>query len=267
MPTHPFLTTFDIDLIRLLTSDFLLLSGKQISTLFPDRSPRNIRYRLHRLALQGFISSRLFPAHYNVPKLPLYFAGPKAPEALSIESSDAFLKHRKRAIYMKDRAIPHFLLIQSAYGKLLSETRQSTVCQLTSWIHPYDPLWNTFQDYGLQFRPDAYGEIRIHTLTVPFFLEIDTGEERGAPLKHKFDKYNEYALSGNFQHHFSLPKFRLLFITTSPRRIRELLRITTPHLSHVFWFATFEDFLQKSLLESYWSVAGSDALHALSTPL
>ncbi len=199
MPSYPFLTTFDVDLIRLLTSDFLLLSGKQISTLFPDRSPRNIRYRLRRLALQEFISSRLFPA---------------------LEPSEEFLKHRKRAIYMKERAIPHFLLIQSAYGKLLSETRQSTVCRLTSWIHPYDPLWNTFNDYGLQFRPDAYGEIRIHTLTVPFFLEIDTGEERGAPLKHKFDKYNDYALSGNFQQHFSLPKFRLLFVTTSQRRIK-----------------------------------------------
>lgn len=267
MPGHPFLTTFDVDLIRMLTSDFLLLSGKQISALFPDRSPRNIRYRLRRLVLQGFISSRLFPRYYNVSKLPLYFAGPKAPDALSLEPSEIFLKHRKRAIYMKDRAIPHFLLIQSAYGKLLSETRQSTVCQLTSWIHPYDPLWNTFNDYGLQFRPDAYAEIRIHTHTVPFFLEIDTGEERGVPLKLKFDKYNDYALSGNFQQHFSLPKFRLLFISTSHRRIRELLRLTASHLSHVFWFATFEDFLQKSLLEPYWSVSGSDARHSLSTPV
>src|SRR6266403_351653 len=103
MSNHPFLSTFDLELIRLLASPFVLLSRKQMQALFPQRSSSNIRYRLHRLKSQGFISSRLFPAHYDVPKLPLYFVGPKAAEALSLEPSDpAFIAHRKRAIYMRE---------------------------------------------------------------------------------------------------------------------------------------------------------------------
>ncbi len=268
MLSHPFLTTFDLDLIKFLASDFVLLSRVQIQALFPERSSSNIRYRLHRLKSQGFIACRPFPAHFDVPKLPLYLVGPKAPEALSIEPSDpTFIAHRKRAMYMRERAIPHFLLIQSAYTKLLVETRRSDSCQLTSWIQPYDPLWDTFSQYGLGFRPDGYGEFRIQTLNLPFFLEIDRGDERGVPLKTKFDKYNDYALSGNFQHHFGTPAFRMLFITTSPKRILELLRVTASHTPHLFWFATFKDFLSEPLLDPHWSASGSDVLHSLSTPL
>src|ERR1043166_1551127 len=99
MPSHPFLSPFDLDLIKHLASDFVLLPRTHIQALFPERSSSNIRYRLHRLRSQGFISCRLFPAHYDVPKLPLYFAGPKAAEALSLEPSDpAFIAHRKRAL-------------------------------------------------------------------------------------------------------------------------------------------------------------------------
>ncbi len=268
MSNHPFLTDFDLDLIRLLAADFVLLSGKQIQALFPQRSSSNIRYRLHRLKSLGFISCRLFPAHYDVPKLPLYFVGPKAAEPLSLERSDpTFIAHRKRAIYLRERAIPHFLLIQSVYSKFLVETRHSNSCQLTSWIQPYDPLWNTFREYGLGFRPDGYGELHIQTLIQPFFLEVDRGDEHTPLLKTKFDRYNDYARSGNFQHHFGISAFRLLFITTSPKRVHKLLRLTASHTPHLFWFATFQDFLDKPLLDPYWSASGSDVIHSLSTPL
>src|SRR6266446_5276033 len=175
MPSHPFLTTFDLDLIKFLASDFVLLSRVQIQALFPERSSSNIRYRLHRLKSQGFIACRPFPAHFDVPKLPLYLVGPKAPEALSIEPSDpTFMAHRKRAMYMRERAIPHFLLIQSAYAKLLVETRRSDSCQLTSWIQPYDPLWDTFNQYGLGFRPDGYGDFRIRCASFALHASLTT---------------------------------------------------------------------------------------------
>jgi hypothetical protein len=264
---HPYLSEFDVELIRVLSTHLVFVTRKIVSQLFPDRSDRNLQFRIRRLVRLGFLSPRLFPAFYPVPKLPLYFAGPCAPEALSVSSQDpAFIAHRKRALYMKDSAIPHFLLIQTAQAKFIAETRQPDSPQFLTWVPSYHPLWETLHDYGFPLNPDGYAELRIDGSIHPMFLELDTGTERRANLKAKFKAYDDYAVSGKFQHHFSTPKFRVLFLTTTPRRISSLLPTVAPFTSHLFWFATIEDFLNTRLLDSYWTVPPSDTPQSLTAP-
>jgi len=264
---HPYLTDFDLELIRVLSTDLLFVTTRIVAQLFPTTPARSIRHRIHKLVERKYLSQRLYPSSYPVPKLPLYLAGSQARMALPKPPPEAaFLAHRKRAIYMKDTAIPHSLLIQTAHARLLSETRQSGSPQLLTWIPSYDPLWDELHDYGFSLNPDAYMEIRIEGIIQPFFLEIDAGTERGASLKTKFQAYHDYASSGTFQHHFSAPSFRVLFVTTTLRRIQHLTPGLARYAPQLFWLAPLDTFLTSALLHPYWTAPPADTFQSLTAP-
>lgn len=264
---NPFLTELDIELLKVLSGDLLFATTTIVSILFPATPARTIRHRIRKLLERKFLSRRLYPSSYPVPKLSVYFAGPQANTALSqIPSESAFLAHRKRAIYMKDSAIPHCLLIQTAHARFLAQTRDPRQSQLLTWIPSYDGIWTKLHDYGFMLNPDAYLELRIEGVICPFFLEMDAGTERGANLKAKFQAYHDYAASGIFQNHFSAPSFRVLFITTTPRRIQHLAPILARYDPHLFWLAPHDDFISLPILNAYWITPPSDTALSLTAP-
>jgi hypothetical protein len=266
MDHGPYLTEFDLELIRILSSDLIFATIPIIAHLFPAMPLRTIQYRLQRLTALNYLTRRLYPAFYPVPKLALYYAGPRAPEALSIPADHpAFDARRKRATYMKDSAVPHFLLGQNVHAKFIFETRQSPSFRLSTWVDSANPIWQTLHDYGLALSPDAYLELKFEDTICPAFLEIDTGSERGPIIKAKFRAYHDYAASGRFQHHFSISHFSVLFLTTTPRRVRSLLPHTSRFTPHLFWFATFDQFLKESIPDPYWMVPPSDTPQSLAT--
>lgn len=152
----------DLELLRLLAGPFLLLARRQITELFPKESRRNVNYRLQRMIENGYITKRIFPVSYSSPRIPLYLLGPKSAEALGLEpSSPQFTSQRRRALQLRDGAIPHFFMVTSVHIKFLMASQTVPDFELLSWIDQHDPIWGNLNSYGFPLRPDGYAEFRV----------------------------------------------------------------------------------------------------------
>ncbi len=264
----PTLRPNDQELLRLLAGPFLLLTRRQICELFPGTSVRNTNYRLHRLVRNGYVSRRLYPTAYAAAQIPLYFLGPKAAEALGHEpASPEFDTRRRRALQIRDGALPHFLLITSVHIKFLRASDADPDFELLSWIGQHDPIWANLNAYGFPLRPDGYAEYRTGASVISFFLELDRGTERGRIVHEKLSAYHTYLVSGRFKQHFSAPAFRVLFICATLRRAQQILRRAPSNSSDLFWAVSFDNFFTHPLIHSHWLIPGSDIAHSLATPI
>ncbi len=256
----------DVELLRLLLDHFGVLTRQQICDLFPGRGVRRTNRRLRKLIAAGFLSRRN-PFGYFVERIPLYFLGPCAFDALSIEPTDARLAaRRKQAAHLRDRALPHFLLTNEVHIKFLTAEREYPDYQLLSCIPGDDSLWNELNQYGFPLRPDAYLEYRKDSLHFCAFIELDRSTERAPRLHDKLAAYNDYAASGRFRDQFAAEHFRVLFIVPTTRRRHYLLRALKQYRAGLFFTSSYEDFFSRSIFEPYWISNASENLLSLSTP-
>jgi hypothetical protein len=257
----------DLELIQRLANDFLLLTRRQVAELLPGRSVRRTNFRLRKLHRAGYISRR-YPSGMLMARVPLYYLGPGAAEALGLGGQDIKIRQRRRqAIQLKESALPHFLLVDSVHIKFLIASRNCPEFVLLNWVPQYAPIWATLNQYGLPIRPDAYAECRVDALVLRFFVELDRGTERGASIRKKIDSYTQYARSGKFAQHFSAPDFRVLFIAPSQRRAQRLLRIMAGTNHELGAATSFEAFFERPLLEPHWLIPGSETPQSLTTLL
>ena len=256
----------DLELLRMLLRDFGLLTRRQIGELFPERGLRRTNFRLHHLVQAGYLSRRL-PTGPMLQRIPLYYLGPSAAEALGLESSDPTVAvRRKQAAHLRDRALQHFMLTNSAQLRFLTAGRDYPDYELLSWIPHYDPLWNRLDRFDFRFRPDGYGEFRKDGSDFRVFIELDNATERGAALHKKLAAYHDYVTSGRYKDHFRADGFRVLFIPPTQRRANHLLRAMRLYLADLFWVASFDQFFRQPLFHPHWQSTVSDHV-SLNTPL
>lgn len=261
-PGRVILQPIDLELLRLLADEFLLLTRQQIGQLV-GRAVRRTNFRLHKLVRGGYLSRR-HPTGMLMTPTPLYYLGPKAAEALGREANDPkLLLRRRQSVQLRDGALPHFLLVNSVHIKFLIAGHDYPNYELLNWIPQYAPVWNTLNQYGLTVRPDGYGECRKSHDTIRFFVEVDRGTERGAVVGNKLAAYAEYARTGRFQTHFSAPDFQVLFITSSRRRARQLMRTATLTGVDFFRVTWFEQFFAHPLFGSHWMSPQSELPQSL----
>lgn len=257
----------DRELLRLLAEEFMLLTRSQIGELFPGRSVQRSNFRLRRLLLNKYLSRR------TSPLLPtgtaLYYLGPLAGEALGLEPEDAAISgRRKRALRIADGALPHLVLVNSVHAKFVVAQREyPSEYQVLTHIPQYAPVWNTLNQYGFPLRPDGYVAYRYDAATFCNFLEVDLGTERGETIRKKFEAYQEYAASSQFERHFSASRFRVLFITVGKRRAQQLLRHAQGCSPDLIWVTTAEQLLSRPLFEPHWSVSGASGPQSLQLPV
>src|SRR5260370_2018007 len=78
----------DLEILRLLETDFLLLTSEQICQFFPNRSRRAINGRLQKLIKAGYLSLRYPGKLFLSLNRPSYYLGTKAIRILSTDPSD-----------------------------------------------------------------------------------------------------------------------------------------------------------------------------------
>lgn len=257
----------DIELLRLLATEFILLTRAQIHRLFSGRSIRRTNFRLRQLRMHGYVSCR-FPSALLAPRIPLYYVGPRAGLALGAEPADPkFLARRRQALQLRDGALPHLLLVHSVHVAFLVAARDYPDYELLTWIPQHAPIWQTLNRYDFPLRPDGYGEIRKGQFVFRFFLELDRGSERGRALHHKLNCYLEYDRSGKFKDHFAAPTFRVLFIPPSIRRAGQLLRAMVSAPPGLFWVLPAQEFFSSPLFQPRWQCPGLDGQHPLDAVL
>lgn len=76
--------------------------------------------------------------------------------------------------------------------------------------------------------------------SLPIFIEVDLGHVSPAKFKEKLLGYSVLAHSGQCSHLYGFPAFRLLVITTGPRRSRTLTSLLPVNPGFELLCQTFE---------------------------
>jgi hypothetical protein len=115
--------------------------------------------------------------------------------------------------------------------------------------------WESFSaplEQGISLIPDGYCEVANAGITLASFLEVDLGHEGRRIWKTKIQNYLRYAVSGHFEKQFHVPRFRVLVVTNTERRLQSIRSLTSTLTEKIFWFASFEAINRDGIWSPVW---------------
>jgi hypothetical protein len=90
--------------------------------------------------------------------------------------------------------------------------------------------------------PDSYFVIRTENKKVCFFLEADRATEANKRFKEKVRGYVEYVRTKKYQERYKTSSLRVLVVTTTKERLKNLMNTTqSVNGASFFWFTTFKE--------------------------
>ena len=255
----------DVKFIRLLGGTFLLLDEAQAAELFGHRSSDWFRRRLKKLARDQWVNVR---EPDDERKVRFFYLGRRGQELLDPDSRNVKIQGRiKQARKFSEGELPHLRFVNSVHIKFGAAGRDYKDYELVSWIPQYAALWRALNADGLPVRPDGYAHYRKSGRDFHTFIEADRGSYRGEPVRKKLEGYWRYAASGRSVDHFSTSGFRVLFVTKSARRAKELIRAMSSYPSELFWVSVREEFLSQPLFHPHWQEHSSRVARSLDEPV
>ena len=133
--------------------------------------------------------------------------------------------------------------------------------KLVRWLAFYEPLTRS-----IPLIPDGYAELRTPNGTLAAFIEVDLGHERRTIWKAKARHYLQLALSGEYERLFGQPRFRVLVLAPTKRRIDSIRNTVTESTEKIFWFATIEAAERNGLFAPIWVRPKGETGEHLITP-
>jgi Replication-relaxation len=115
--------------------------------------------------------------------------------------------------------------------------------------------------------PDGYFVINLGTRRAHFFLELDQATMGSQRWKTKVLAYKKYLESGKYQERYKTKSLRILTVTTTEKRLKNLRQITEKAGGgRIFWFTTQDKVEPNQIFSgSIWSVGGEEQAWALLT--
>lgn len=165
--------------------------------------------------------------------------------------------------------LEHKLRINDIRLAFVKATRENNQHRILGWRyereiadriqHPRRPgVW-------LPVRPDGYLVYQAAGRRMDAFVEADLGTVTNLRWRVRVEAYVAYRLSGAFRNRYGVPLFRILTVTTTRRRLLNLVRATEKVGGRsMFWFTTWDDLAAHSPLSSIWFVAGSSGASPMS---
>src|SRR5712692_712584 len=266
---EPELQPDDLEILRLLNQDFLLLTNEQIRQFFPNRSRRAIDGRLQTLSKAGYLSLRYPGKLFLRLNRPSYYLATKAARILTRDTSDKQLRLRsQRSRDFSDTALPHLFFTNMVQIKFQTAGNQYPDYQLKSWIQQYDPVWGRLNREGFHLRPDGLAKVWKGDRRFLYFIEADRGTYRGKHLQKRLALYARHA--SKYPHpttfEFKHPRFRVLFIAESANRATRLLKTFAIYHPDLFWVTSWDQFSEEPLFHPHWRTCDSITFHALDEP-
>jgi Replication-relaxation len=146
-----------------------------------------------------------------------------------------------------DFFIEHQLAINNVYCALKFGAIPVVGVSFRRWLAFYEPITK-----NVRLIPDGYVELATQREALAAFLEVDLGHERGPVWKEKPKNYLQLALSGEFEQHFDLNRFRVLVLANSERRMHSLRKTVGAITQKIFWFATLEAVRDRGFFAPVW---------------
>jgi hypothetical protein len=183
----------------------------------------------------------------NARLLALARAALSAKGAQLIHVSPRGPRRRQDEMLVADFFVQHQLSVNTVY------------CALKFGIIPVRGVrflfWHSFHEVltpELSLIPDGYVEFATPQGIVSSFIEVDLGHEGLAVWKEKTRHYLQLALSGTYERQFKQPRFRVLVLAHSARRVHSIRATVATVTEKIFWFATLDGVLGEKFFGPVW---------------
>jgi hypothetical protein len=259
--TSPLVLQARDELIMAFIAEFSLLSRSQLQKLLDFPCTTRINIRLKKLYEHGFLSRRSLPTSLGKPQAS-YYLGHRGvinvcqntgidPLRLEIE--------RKHIQDQKDLFLNHQLFLNEMRIAFTLAIAEHPHMSLERWIKERDCFieFPMIQGGHKTLRPDGCLCLTYLKKLYSFFIEVDCSTMSNNRLRAKANVYLDYARSGHSLQDFGFKYFRVLIITRTQERLKNL-KITIEALTNrIFYFAVRDQILHESVLDRIWSRAGS----------
>jgi hypothetical protein len=144
-------------------------------------------------------------------------------------------RRRKDEMLVADFFVQHQLTINAVYCGLKFGAIPTHGVRFVNWLAFHEPLIA-----GLSLIPDGYVEFRTLSGIDASFIEVDLGHESLTVWKEKATHYLQLAVSGEYERQFTHPRFRVIVLANTERRLQSIRTAVRGITEKIFWFATLD---------------------------
>jgi hypothetical protein len=221
-----------------------VIDREQAKTVAGFGSTTRVNARLLLLTCAGLLR-RFFLGTVSGGAKALYTISEKGARLVGVPESGP--RRRQDEAVVGDFFIQHQLAINEIYCALKYGSRNPAGIMFHRWMgFPKRPL------PGLRLIPDGYVELQTPWEIVAAFLEVDLGHERPRVWQDKVRNYLDLAVTGKFAQEFKQPRFRVLVVAQSERRLDAIRQVVLSVTDKLFWFATFESICCHGIFAPIW---------------
>lgn len=232
-----------------------LLDREMAQAVLQIPSVRNTNKRLLELTRSGLLS-RFFVGTVAAGRKAIYTLSPKGAHVARADYRG--IKRPPDENLVGDLFVQHQLEINRLFVAIKFRPIPIPAVRLPRWLSFYEPPVN-----NSKLIPDAYFELQTSSGIRAMFLEVDRGTERLRIWERKVREYLQMAVSGDFARTFGQQQFRVLVVTTSERRLRNIREVAAKATDKIFWFATFKRIRTEGLWSAIWRRPTGDQDHSL----
>lgn len=171
---------------------------------------------------------RRFFIGFGAGRKAVYSLSPKGAALIGVPARGPRAKQNE--LLAADLSILHQLAINDVHCDLRSGVG------FVQWMTFTEPMSD-----DLRLIPDGYVEFTTPAGTDASFLEVDLGTEELKVWREKARQYVKLAASGEFARRFHQPRFRVLALVNSPRRLQYIRAAVAEVTQKIFWFAVLEE--------------------------
>jgi hypothetical protein len=255
--------------------EYRALTHSQLTRLvFENNHPSIATRRLYTLYHNGYLERMFLPARGGVAVSPtVYLLGEKGAHTLSLRGEYLNFYWSKDHLKIGTLFLSHSLAISEFRLNATLACRAAGI-PILEWRgerelkKDYDKMTVTSPTGAtrtIPIIPDSYFVLQTPQGKRHFVLELDRGTMEGKRFKTKVEGYTEYFKSGAYKERFGTKSLRVLTVTESPRRMKNLKAITERAGGKSrFWFASLDTLTAKNILtEAVWQVAQRQEPHPL----
>ena len=248
---------------KIITSvyEFGFLTREQIQNLFGINCTTRANIRLRKLFDHGYLSRRFLPTTRGSSKA-IYLLGPKGialvSEKCGVDSLE-IKRRQKQNFQRRELFFEHDLLVNEVRIAFYQAMENHNSLKLDKWIGSIDCLheYQIFnpkpnREFRKVFRPDGYFRYYQNDKLYGCFLEVDRSTMSNSRFQSKVRTYIEYAQSGLYLQRYGLKFFRVLVLTKTTERLRNLKAATEALTDKIFWFATISSLDPNGLFDRIW---------------
>lgn len=273
-PPKMWLMPRDLEVLKAVY-EYRALTHTQLTQLvFGNNHPSIATKRLYVLYHNGYLERMFLPARGGVAVSPtVYLLGEKGARELSLSGQYLNFYWAKDHLKVGTLFLSHALSI-SEFRLRITLACQAAGIPILEWRgerelkKDYDRVTVTSPTSStrtIPIIPDSYFVLQTPQGNRHFVLELDRGTMEGKRFRAKVEGYTEYFKSGAYKQRFGTNSLRVLTVTESQRRMKNLKIITERAGGKSrFWFISLDTLNSENVLaQAVWDVAHRPDQYAL----